>query len=331
MTQDDKTRIDELISAYIDDELSEREQTELKRLVDNDRQVAEQLRSLQRQKEILGALPPVGAPQGMAHDIKSALEPRFIVGDIAQAPAEPDGRKELRKRNLLTTAALIFVPIGILAAVIFRIVMPLSPDSGKSVASNRKGAAPSEHLAVSFPLDASLYLTSSDKTAVTNFINKTIYEKSLVNNTTSSVYSNIRTTYTIKADRRLITALLRDLATTWDRIEHAALTVHGPNLAANVRIEDITPDQAVGLYQSDIFSDPVRLAKSYDMVNRLAETLPGNGYLATFPWQGHSGETLSVPTAPTLTSPVEPKQPAESVEAVCSATLTITVINPNAR
>ena len=65
MTQMNKSEINELLSAYIDDELVERQQNEVKRLIQNDERVAEQLMHLRKQKELLAALPIVSAPKKM--------------------------------------------------------------------------------------------------------------------------------------------------------------------------------------------------------------------------------------------------------------------------
>jgi len=59
MNEHPKTEIEELFSASLDGELTQRQETELKRLLQNDPQMVEQLAALRRQRELLCALPVV--------------------------------------------------------------------------------------------------------------------------------------------------------------------------------------------------------------------------------------------------------------------------------
>ena len=61
----EKNNIDDLLNGYIDDELSPRQQTEVKRLITNDNQIAEKLQqlcSIESRVTILGHLQRGGTP-----------------------------------------------------------------------------------------------------------------------------------------------------------------------------------------------------------------------------------------------------------------------------
>ena len=53
---------EELLNSYIDGELTEREKTEVQRLISHDAQVAQRLRELQKSKMLVSSLPRAKAP-----------------------------------------------------------------------------------------------------------------------------------------------------------------------------------------------------------------------------------------------------------------------------
>ena len=67
--ENEQHEIDELLSLYIDEQLSERGDTEVKRLILHDEKIAEKLRSMQRAKRLLNTLPTAAAPETMADDV----------------------------------------------------------------------------------------------------------------------------------------------------------------------------------------------------------------------------------------------------------------------
>ena len=69
MNEHPKTEIEELFSASLDGELTQRQETELKRLLQNEPQMVEQLAALRRQRECC-ALPVETAPPSLAEDIR---------------------------------------------------------------------------------------------------------------------------------------------------------------------------------------------------------------------------------------------------------------------
>jgi len=54
MNHIDKTRLQELLSAYIDDELPRHRRRQVEELIEQDEKIAGELRFLQRQKHMLG-------------------------------------------------------------------------------------------------------------------------------------------------------------------------------------------------------------------------------------------------------------------------------------
>ncbi len=329
MSHIDKPELEELLSAYIDDELSERQRTEVKRLIEHDAEAGKELRYLEKQKQLLGALPVVSAPRDMSGGVKTAVERKRMSGAAGRVEARAVGSRRLYARRMLTTAAMILLPVGVLAWVVWTIIMPLSVPNGANVPV-ADGDAPSEDVrsvAVSFPLSTSLYLTTPQVISMGNFINKAIYKHDLVNFTATIGSEDASKTYTITASRDSIVGLLADLAGVWDKCDSTALTVHGGTLSVHARVEDVTAQQAIALYRADIFEDPLKLAKDFDRMNRFIRSMPGYGILETAPYHNYLAMGPMTPVEPIITSEKQKEDPKQT-EAANNATLFITITAP---
>ena len=146
-----------------------------------------------------------------------------------------------------------------------------------------------------------------------------IYKYNLVNFTAEISADDASKTYTITAGREQIVNLLTDLAGVWDKCDSTSLTVHGRTMSAHARVENITPQQAIALYQVDIFDDPFRLAGNFDRMNRILRSMPGYGIIETGP--------MSPIERPIMTSGRRKDQPQQT-DAASNATLFITITAP---
>ena len=88
-----KREIEELLSAYIDGELSSRRRMEVRRLVENNADAAALLQFLEKQKELLNAMPTEAAPVGLANRVLLATEQDRTE---LQTPVAPAARPVLR-------------------------------------------------------------------------------------------------------------------------------------------------------------------------------------------------------------------------------------------
>lgn len=328
MTQMDKAKIEDLLSAYVDDELSPRERTEVKRLVRNDKKLADQLRRLEKQKELMLAMPVVSAPQGLVQDVKGAVERKALLGKAPETKQVRDGHRDLQSRRMMATAAMIVLPVCILGWVVFKIVKPVTLPGNNDIKWAVDDETIDNVVAVSYPLHASLNLSTLQKTAVTEFVYKAIYNNNLVQFTDQPTYADGKTTYPIRGDRQRIVGLLRDLATVWDQLDSTSLTVHGSTLASNALVENVTVDQAIALYGIDVFNDPVKLAKDFNRMNRLIESLPGHGFVDTLPGQSYIAMGPEIPGEPVRTSVGPARTEASDKDAVSNATLFVTIGSP---
>ncbi|MHC4734051.1 MAG: anti-sigma factor family protein, partial [Planctomycetota bacterium] len=92
MSQIENPNIEELLNSYIDGELTEREQTEVKRLISHDAQVAQRLRELQTSKILVSSLPRAEAPDRILDGVKASLETEALSSERAWSE-EPSVRR----------------------------------------------------------------------------------------------------------------------------------------------------------------------------------------------------------------------------------------------
>lgn len=120
MTHVDPNNLDELLSAYLDDELPESERADLERRIAADPEVRARLNSLRRTVELVASLPRRGAPADLLGDLTARAEREQLLGEAES----PTGRVRTRPRSvvsLLATAALVTITIGGALWVVFQV------------------------------------------------------------------------------------------------------------------------------------------------------------------------------------------------------------------
>ena len=135
--------VEQLLTGYIDGELTEREKTELKRLMRNDPDLEKHLVSLQGCRTLLGSLPVEKAPADTVKRVQVAaglIEPEKIEPQSRQPQQkEPDivkqAAKELIMRKALSAAAIILLGVGLLA-IVWTIISPEKPANSEMLAKD---------------------------------------------------------------------------------------------------------------------------------------------------------------------------------------------------
>ena len=192
--------IDELLNGYIDGELSDRNRTEVQRLISHDDQVANRLRQLQKCKTLVTALPPAEVSGGLLERIKTSLETKTLVGSDDQIEVESRrGAVHLFARRLVTVAAL-FILFAVLGVVVFTIIVPVTPPP------------------TTFAFKGTLEVGTSNVVAVANVINSSSIA-------VTPTIENGKTKYVITGSREAVTAMLTDMGGEWDSFYSTKLTV----------------------------------------------------------------------------------------------------------
>ena len=136
MNKNHKIEIEELLNDLVEDQATERQETEFKRLAKHDPAIVDQIEAMRRQKQLLNALPIESAPASLAEEVRSALERKLILGDIAESGRSIAGASHLLLRRILTTAAMLLVPLGLLSFVVYEIMRPASVGPAVYVSSD---------------------------------------------------------------------------------------------------------------------------------------------------------------------------------------------------
>ena len=333
MSDIDGMSIDELLSSYIDGELTLRQATEVKRLILHDKNVAEKLRELERQRALLGALPMAKVPEGMSENIKATLERRSILGEYSDERAESVGVRELYLRKVLTAAAMLILPLSVLLWVVFGIIIP-SPVGEKPVAVSNVSSQPEPVVwlvekgstAATDELGTfttKLELASYEPIAVSAFIEKLIYENDLIDHTIPRRKAG-ESTYQITCDISAVADLLGELKMVWDKCDSTVLVVCEESDDEDIHINNVAFDQVIDVFQKEKLVSRTKLAKDFAHFNSMTADAPGKDVLvATKP--GEVDEvTLPAVAKPTLTS--GQKQPEASEAAAKGETVSLTIL-----
>ena len=226
MSERENPNIEELLNSFIDGELTEREQTEVKRLISHDVQVAQRLRELQNSKMLVSSLPRAEAPAQILDKVKASLETEILSGERAWSEERSDRRvgvRHLMFRKVLAAAAMIGL-VAILGGVIYTIVAPETPVS-----------------AVAF--DGRLELKTGTLRTVNTFIDRAIEDKGLSDSISLTSQGNKRV-YSITCSREDLNVLLADLTNIWEKCDSTTLFVNTKTQGER-KFDDVSTDRII--------------------------------------------------------------------------------------
>lgn len=273
-----KIDVDELMTLYLDGEASQRQQTELKRMMLNDPSIADQLKTLQQQQQLLCVLPVEAAPETLIDDVRAGLERKLILGDTGEnAPAVSTGRWAMRK--WMAAAAMILVPVGLLSMVVWQIVKPPAgedyiPTDQRLVQATPKTpetSPPAVEMPLELPFDGVLVMRTDEYMTVCDGVNKAIEAKGLLGSQAPSRTADM-TRFTISASPRKVADLIDALGEMQLRCDTVLLEVvrAGGDV---VRIIDPQSRQVKTLLYEDNVEMLDRLARRYAAANLKADTV----------------------------------------------------------
>ena len=321
MSELDKTQIDELLTGYIDDELSQRQHTEVKRLIQHDHDIAQRFSQLQKQKQLLSSLPVNSAPAEILDNIKAALESKLVRREHPHVADRAAGARGLLFRRALTVAAMLLLPLGLLAWVVFTIVTPAATDSGGWLISDNRpgvsdtGSTPDSRMAVSTPFNSHLRLESRQAIAVADFIKKAVYRHALIDNTIPRSDAD-SSSFQITSTPQRLGALLLDLKPLWDKCDSTSFTVPGTAGDGDIVVANISPDHTIEIFKSPHPAGRIALIRNIAGLKPDGDTT--NNIDTAF--------DPSIPIKPMLTRPEQPKTTSGVPEKDQNISLTITVI-----
>jgi len=317
--------IDELLNGFVDGELTPRQQTEVERLVAHDTKIARQLHRLQKCKALISSMPHVEAPAEVLHGIRSSLAKMAPSHQEEPVYNERVGRVHLLARRLLSAAAMIAL-VGVLAAVIYTIVVPQAPPApmvtaGTTQPANTASTQPS-FAAAGAAFCGRLELKTSSYAAVDAFINRTIEENEL-SDATNPAQLQENGIYYISCSRQGLDMFLADLEDIWSKLDSATLMVDNEVFGKPVVIDAVTPEQIVEIARQDNPERRIDTAKSFAVLNDLTEQLPGKGILVAI--EGKNDSLMAIPKPVLTGNSKRARKPTGKAEDDSLIRLTITV------
>ena len=293
--------IDELLNSYIDGELTQKQQMEVRRLITDDDQIARRLRDLQKCKMLVACLPPAQAPA-------LGFVPAFAgTEDRRQRTEDSNPFSVLRTpvRRVLAVAAMIAI-MAVVTAVIYSI---FAPQDTTDRSTPRTAAATG--------FGGKLELTTSDLTAVDAFINRAIRDNELSDCVRTASLAD-RRVYSFSGGRDAVNLLLADLATIWERFGSATLMVETPKFSEQVVLGSVTAEQVAQIVKQEHQEKAIRMAKDFAVLNKMAELLPGKEMLAAAGEKKPSLITIPKPVltgdSKTAKKPAPPNADTKEVE-----------------
>lgn len=229
--------IEELLNSFIDGELTEREKTEVQRLVSHDAQVAQRLRELQTSKVLVSSLPRAEAPARILEQIKSSLETETISGRREWNEEHSDRRvgvRHLMVRKLLAAAAMVGL-VAVLGSVIYTIVVP---------ESHPIPPVPTVAAVAAVAFDGRLELKTDALITVNTFIDRAIEDNGLSDSISVESQGGKRV-YSLTCSREDLNLLLADLADVWESCNSTTLFVVETKSSGELKFDDVSTDRII--------------------------------------------------------------------------------------
>ena len=300
--------IDELLNSFIDEELTEKQQDELEKLIAHDKQIARRLQHLQKTKMLIGSLPRAKAPADMSEQVKASLEARKI---LAQQPvfSERKGSRHLLVRRVLATAAMIAL-VAILSGVVYTIIAPETvPDKTAEIFVAGEPT----------PFSGRLELKTDALLAVDGFINRFIDENGLSDFVSVERQAG-QSLYSLSCSRQSLNSLLADLAGIWQRFDSSKLFVETEQFGEQVVIHAITAEQTAEVVNQDSPDRIIEVARDFAILNNMSDLMPGKQIFAAIDDKKVGSIT---PPKPFLTEYPKKTQKAASQPKEVSLTLVV--------
>jgi hypothetical protein len=273
--------IERLLNGYIDGELTVRQQTEVKRLLGNDPEIAECLLQLRKCKMLVSSVPPAQAPPEMLDDVMARLARRSLLGEEPAAVNHKAGVRDLFLRKVLTAAAMIAL-VALFGTVVYTIVAPPAPveqPSGRAD-TNRTATVINPPKTVLAKFNGRLELKTAAFMEMDASINRAVEDSDMVHAAGIERLGD-KTIYVLTCARKGLNQLLNRMDNDWARLDSATLFVETDLFDQPVAVNAVTPKQITEITAQATFESTVRVAKDLAMFNNLSETLRSRAVLPT--------------------------------------------------
>jgi hypothetical protein len=327
------TNLDELLSSFIDGELSPRQRTEVQRMAAHDPSVAKRLRQLQNCRTLFCSLPPAEAPGDMLEQIRQSLERKTLLQEHPVAARRATGVIHLVFRKFVAAAAMIAL-LAFLGAIVYQVVAPVSgPEPTTTVALNLP-ETPSADTGGRMPpmvvedkgFAGRLELQTAMFVSTDAFVKRAIGVCGLENLAPPEIMGN-RSVYRVVGGREAISRLVASLDSVWNQVDSASLHVDRLQGATPVAVEAVTADQVATVVARNSTEASIETAQVYATMNHMAQTMPGGELPSLIADDMGSFWAMHAIPMPKLTGPEKPTQATHTpAEGTAQASLTIVLL-----
>lgn len=261
MNEHEKSNLEELLSGYIDGELSERQRNEVKRLIGHSAEAAAMLTQLQKNKALLGSLPRAQAPAHLFDNVRASLERSVLLDEYHGKQSIKAGIVHLYTRKMIAAAAMIGL-VGVLGFVVYNIVRQESPS--KQITVNTNWQKMPEKTVVNAIAKMELQLQTDQATAVNQFIYRNIILDNGLQESSTITQDTDKKVYAISCSRARAQMAIEGLGMIWDKFKGTQLSMDG--LA--VSVANITAAQAIAIANALSEQEQIKLAKDFSAANK---------------------------------------------------------------
>ncbi len=261
MISNDKEKIVELLNSYIDGELSERKQNEVKRLIDHDPKVMSYINSLIKGKNLIASVEQASAPEGIEQAVRERIERKLILDEYDKSAKGLSGRRDHYFRKMAGVAAIL-VLFAFLSVIVFQIVSPsFDKTNSQSVALQELEPLMMADMEIAKTPDLYiLTLNTVDTVRVTNFLDQSFEELELKNNIVKRAGYNSYS-YEIACSAIQAERIMLELNKNWNSVANADLKFAPSGDQKNmVQISDVEAANILSLISAK--TDKLRLQKA---------------------------------------------------------------------
>jgi len=326
--------LDELLSSFIDGELSPRQRTEVQRMAAHDPAVAKRLRQLQNCRTLFCSLPPAEAPGDMLEQIRQSLERKTLLQEQPVVSRRATGVIHLVFRKFVAAAAMVAL-LAFLGAVVYQVMSPVAgPEplppvavANPETASGDTGGRMPPMLVEDKGFSGRLELQTRMFVPTDAFIKQSIFNCGLENLARPEIMGN-RSVYRVVGSREEIGRLVAALGGVWDAIDSASLRVDRPDGTPAAAVDEVTPDQMAAVVVRNSTEASIQTAQVYAAMNHMARTMPGGELPEMIDSDAGSLWAMQTIPMPKLTGPEKPNATTHApAQGTAQASLTIVLLH----
>ena len=325
------SNLDELLSCFMDGELSPRQRTEVQRMAARDPQVARRLRQLESTRTLMCSLPPAEAPGDMLEQIRHSLERQTLLQEQPVARKRSAGVWHLAFRRFVAAAAMIAL-LGGLGVVVYQIVAPVSntgtpplvAGGGEQLLIEPEPVLLTPPRVADEGFSGRLEFRTASLTQADAFVTRAIENSGLEDRAEFEPETDQRV-YRLVGDRESVHRLVASLNGVWSDFEAATLEIAGPEDSTEpIAVEAVTAEQMARIVARSNTEATIETAHAYAVMNDMMRNMPG-GELVSY-IQEDPGSIIVAAPRPKLTGPNDPATGTATPPSQDMAEVSLTIV-----